>query len=339
MPRLTKLDDVLFPVAEHPVLVSITDKDGERRVAVPGKKAILNQKTNHVLGIVSRSYRLVSNTEALDLANQCCRTVFPETKPGEWSVNAVDAPATAGYCHIDLVHNSASLDFNSVPPDQRPDLFGPFIRVTNSFNGLRALGFNIGFYRKVCKNGLIIPETIIRFKFTHQRRDIGETIQFKIAKDKLSKFQATFTDSLASLHNCVVPRPQFEPLIFGVLSLRPPQPLTPDSREAKDWQSLGTYLGEMSNRYAGELGATAYAVFNAITEFASNPPENRCVHRDRHSLQRLAGSWLTAFTAECGKPDFRLDGYLTELANAKPTSEDKPPRSPSSVVRDLVARN
>ncbi len=30
MPRLTKLDDVLFPVAEHPVFVSITEKDGER---------------------------------------------------------------------------------------------------------------------------------------------------------------------------------------------------------------------------------------------------------------------------------------------------------------------
>ena len=30
-----------------------------------------------------------------------------------------------------------------------------FIRLTNSYNGLRAPAFDIGFHRKVCKNGLI----------------------------------------------------------------------------------------------------------------------------------------------------------------------------------------
>ena len=68
MPRLTKLNDVLFPVEEHPVFVSLADKGGERRLAVPEKKAIVNRTTHHVLGIVSRGYRLVSNAEALDLA-------------------------------------------------------------------------------------------------------------------------------------------------------------------------------------------------------------------------------------------------------------------------------
>lgn len=339
MPRLTKLDDVLFPVAEHPVFVSITEKDGERRLAVPDKKAILNQKTSRVLGIVSRAYRLVSNREALDMAHQCCRTVFPETKEGEWDVNAIDAPSTAGYCHIDLVHNSAALDFSFVPADQRPDVFGPFIRVTNSFNGMRALGFDIGFYRKVCKNGMIVPDTIIRFKFSHQQREIGETIQFQIAKDRLSKFKTTFTDSLAGLRKCAVPRPQFDPLILAVLSLRPPQPLKPNTREATDWHTLTTHVREMSTRYAGDLGANAYALFNAITEFASNPPENRCVHRDRHSLQRLAGSWLTSFTTECAKPDFRLDAYLAELAKAKPAPDNPPAGWPASTLGDLFGRS
>lgn len=213
---------------------------------------------------------------------------LPETKPGEWEVKAIDAPSTAGYCHIDLVHNSTALDFTFVQADQRPDAFGPFIRVTNSYNGLRALGFDIGFFRKVCKNGLIVPDTIIRFKFTHSRRDIGETIQFHIAHDRLSKFRTAFTDYLGNLRNCAVPRPQFEPLIRGVLLLRPPQPERLDTREAADWQALGSHLTEMSNRYAGELGDNAYATFNAITEFASHPPVNRCVHRDRNSLQRLA---------------------------------------------------
>ena len=115
MPRLTQLNQVLFPVEEHPVFVSLKDPSGEQRLSVPGKKAIVNRTNNRVLGIVSLGYRLVSNREALSMAQQCCRTVFPETKSSEWEVTATDAPATAGYCHIDLVHNSTSLDFSYVP--------------------------------------------------------------------------------------------------------------------------------------------------------------------------------------------------------------------------------
>ena len=314
MPRLTNINDVLFPVDEHSVFASFTENGSERRLAVPEKKAIVNCKTSRVLGIVSRGYRLVSNQEALDLAYKCCHTVFPETQPSEWGVNAIDAPSTAGYCHIDLAHNSTALDFSVVPAAQRPDVFGPFIRVTNSVNGLRALAFDIGFFRKVCKNGMILPDTIIRFKFTHLRRDIGETIEFEIAKDRLAKFKTTFTDSLAGLRACAVSRPQFDPLIRGVLLLRSPQPSKLDTPEADDWRKLGGHLGEMSKRYAGELGENAYAVFNAITEFASHPPDNRCVHRDRHSLQRLAGSWLISFNDAYRKPGFSIAGHLEQLA-------------------------
>ena len=54
MPRLTQIDDVLFPVEEYPVFVSVRTESGERRLSVPDKKAIVNTKTNRVLGVVSR---------------------------------------------------------------------------------------------------------------------------------------------------------------------------------------------------------------------------------------------------------------------------------------------
>jgi hypothetical protein len=99
-----------------------------------------------------------------------------------------------------------------------------------------------------------------------------------------------------------------------VLLLRPHRLTKPKSREAADWQALSAHLTEMSTRYVGELGENVYAAFNVITEFASHPPENRCVHRDRHSLQRLAGFWLTSFNAACRKSDFSITGYLEQLA-------------------------
>jgi hypothetical protein len=311
MPRLTKLDDVLFPVQVHPVFASFSEMNGtERRLPVPERKAIVNCLTRRVIGVVSRGYRLVTNEEALDMAYLCCQTVFPETHPGEWEVGGVDGPFTAGYCHIDLRHNSTTLDFSILPPDQRPDIFGPFIRVTNSYNGMRALGFEIGFFRKICKNGMISPEIIIGFKFSHLRSEIGKSIRFEIAKDRLASLRTTFVDSLAGLRKCVVAQPKLSRLLRTALVLRVPAPNTTNEM---DWGVLEVHINEICDRYAKELGENAYAAFNAITEFASHPPDNRCVHRDRNSLQRLAGSWLTSFKADCQKPGFSIDSYLDQL--------------------------
>jgi len=127
MPRLTQLDDILFPVEEHPVFVSAYADTKERRISVPNKKALVNTRNYRVLGVVSRDYRLVTNREALNLAYECCGQAFPETKPAEWAVQASDAPQTGGYCYIDLAHNSAQLDFSLVQANKRPDAFGPFI--------------------------------------------------------------------------------------------------------------------------------------------------------------------------------------------------------------------
>jgi hypothetical protein len=331
MPRLTQLDDVLFPVEEHPVSVDVRTKSGVRRLPVPNKKAIVNTKTDRVLGVVSRGYRLVTNSEALGWAYQCCRTVFPDTKSGEWEIKVSDAPQSGGHCFIDFVHNSTALDFTFVPAKDRPDAFGPFIRVTNSYNGLRALAFDIGFFRKVCTNGMILPKSIIRFKFTHSQRDIGEAITFEIAHERLATIKASFNKYLEALRNCAVPRSKFEPLFCGILLIRKPKDVKPESPMAEDWGTLSQHLSSLCGRYKEELGENAYAVFNAITEFASHPLENRCVHRERHSFQRLAGDWLSKFSQECLQPGFSLSNYMEKLAkindNGKIPSAEQPARS------------
>jgi hypothetical protein len=193
------------------------------------------------------------------------------------------------------------------------DAFGPFIRVTNSYNGLRALAFDIGFFRKVCKNGMILPESIIRFKFTHSQKDIGKTISFEVSQERLSKVKTSFNEYFKALRDCQVSRPEFDPLLCSVLKIRKPKKIKPQSAVAYDWEALSQGIAALCNRYAEELGENAYAVFNAMTEFASYPPQNRCFYRERHSFQRLAGEWLSKFSQECRKPDFKLPGYLEKL--------------------------
>jgi hypothetical protein len=301
------LRDVLFPVEEHPVFVGMRYESGERRLTAPHKKAIVNVASNRVLGIVGREYRLVTNEEALEWAYQCCRTVFPDTTAAEWDVGAADGPATGGYCRIDLVHRTAKLDFGDVRPGQRPDAFGPFIRVTNSYNALRALAFDIGFYRKVCRNGLIAPETIVQFKFAHQRK-LG--ISFDVAHDRLEKLQTKVSEQFAALKQCTVARTAFEPMVRSVLMIRPLESMRSGTRQADEWATLDAHLQGLCNRYASELGETDYAVLNAITDFASHPPDNRHLRRDRHGLQRLAGTWMTTFAHECSLPGFAIEAYV-----------------------------
>jgi hypothetical protein len=317
MPRLNKLDNLLFTVEEHPVFALVKTNGSERHLRVPDKKAIVNVTTQRVLGVVGKGYRLVTNCEALEWAYQCCQTAFPETKPGEWEVKSVDAPSTAGYCHIDLFHNSTALDFKFLPANERPQAYGPFIRVTNSYNGLRALSFNIGFYRKVCTNGMIAPQSVISFKFNHSQHDLPETIQFEIAYERLTEVKKSLGAHFDILRKCEVSGHEIQPLAYSALLLKRPEPWEPRSRLGEEWQMLTSHLSEMSDRYTAELGNNAYAVFNTITEFATHPLNNRCVHRDRHSFQTLAGIWLNTFTQASKQPDFSVAGYLEKTALAR----------------------
>lgn len=322
MQRLSNLDDILFPVEEHPLFAWVKKDTGTVSVPVPHKKAIVNSNTYQVLGIVSDDYRLVSNREALDWAKQCCRTVFPETKDVEWEVKMIDAPMTRGHCYIDMMHNSTALDFNFVSPNERPDVFGPFIRVTNSYNSMRALSFDIGFYRKVCTNGMILPESVITFRFVHSKKEIHEKINFVVDQRRLIELKRIFNEFMCVLRDCRVPRPSFETFVFGVLQIHKPKNMKPNSRLECDWKQLKQDQRVLCDRYCNELGENAYAVFNAITEFATHPPQYRCIYRDRHSFQRLAGAWLNQFSMECRKKDFSLCDYLANLVKQNGNGDD-----------------
>jgi hypothetical protein len=314
--RVSQLEEVLFPVEEHPVYVVVQEPSGERRLPAPHKKAIVDTASHRVLGIVSRDYLLVTNREALEWAYECCRRVFPDTQRAEWDVSHTDGPSTAGYCRIDLVHRTAALDFGDVRPGKRPEAFGPFIRVTNSYNASRALAFDIGFYRKVCRNGLIAPDTIVRFAFAHQR-NLRVDIHFEVARDRLETLQTEMSEQFASLKKCRVPRMAFESIVRRVLLIQPLKSMKPSTREAHEWTLLDAHIEGLCNRYASELGETGYAVLNAITDVASHPPRNAHLHRERHGLQRLAGTWLTTFAHECAQPGFAIDSYLREAETSE----------------------
>ena len=320
------LDDLLFEVEERPVFAlgfakaseGIAGAGPNRYTPVPGRKAIVRRYDDRVLGIVGRDYRLVPNQEAMEAARLCCRQVFPSTKPEEWQFATAEAPATRSSCAIDLVHNSAALDFDVIEPGERPEAFGPFIRVSNSYNGRRALGFEIGYMRKVCQNGLILPDSLIRFHYSHSRRDIGRTIKFRIDSEKIARFQDGFSGMVETLRARAIDRESFTPIVETVYGIDRPE----NPKPADGWDELADILDHLCDGYATNLGENAYAVFNAVTDLASRPPQLPCFRRSRQSLQRAAGAWLPAFTSACRDPGFELQEYLKGVE--KPASQTRP---------------
>lgn len=312
------LDDLLFEVEERPVYAGAGPG---RYTPVPGKKAIVNRKNGHVLGVVGRDYRLVTNKEAMEAARLCCRQVFPSTKPEEWQFSTAESPATRSSCAIDLVYNSAALNFSVVEPGDKPEAYGPFIRVANSYNGRRALGFEIGYMRKVCQNGLILPDSLIRFHYSHSRRDIGQIITFRIDSEKIARFQNGFSGMVNTLLARPIGREFFTPIVETVYGIVRPEEPKPE----EGWAELTGFLNRVCDGYATTLGENAYAVFNAVTDLASRPPQLPCFRRSRQSLQRAAGAWLPGFTSACRDPGFMLQEYLKGVSVEKATNLSQRP--------------
>jgi hypothetical protein len=81
--------------------------------------------------------------------------------------------------------------------------------------------------------------------------------------------------------------------------------------------ALEKHISDILDRYRTQLGENAYALFNAITDFASHPPELRDFHRTPHAMQVCAGTWSHEFAHVIAKNgSFDFEKYLQ--SNQKP---------------------
>ena len=270
MPRITRPDDLFFPVDTKPIYARWGSGESAREIPIPGRLAVVNVGSNKVLGVVGKNYRLVTNHEACAYARKCAQAVFHETAEDEWEIFAADAPESGIYCHIDLRHKTGKLDFGYVMVGTReevPESYGPYIRVTNSYNGQRALRFTIGCYRKVCKNGLTARGDLISFSFAHTRDNIQSEIEFVVNHKRVRRMQQEFKDSFDALRRFRFERKLGKDLVKAILAIRMPEKAKdndarPFNAFQRDWFRLDGYVDSLFTKYADKLGNNAYAAFD-----------------------------------------------------------------------------
>ena len=303
------IQDLLFGVDQVPVEAVIGSDGNTRRICIPNKKALVNQATGHILGVVSRDYRVVTNQEAVNLAREACGIAFPGISPMEWDAKRASAPRTLSYAHIDLMHRTHVLNYYDTAVG-KDDPFTPFLRVTNSFNGARALRFDIGFMRKHCSNGVIFEEEVATIKASHSKEALDQ-LKIEIQSRSLPKMWEEFSSFITRIRGIAMDIDQSTLALNSVLRLPDPKPDDKPYRK-EGLSALATDFNSRLAGYRSELGPNAYAVFNTLTDIAARPPENPHFQKNRDTIEKRSGRWLKDLAAQSQTAGFDLNAWISE---------------------------
>lgn len=308
--RSPDLNEILYPVELREVYQQNIRPDGRVTMhPVKGSRALVNTETERTISVVSSDYRLVTNQEALDLGIKAFEQLFDMLDSSKMRIFNVITPRSKAYCHIDLIHES----YNVNVWDQETYL--PYIRVTNSYNRYRALSFDIGFVRELCSNGMIFDKESIAFQYHHTERSLKLGVNFRTGYGKLKRLEEQFIADVTHLREIEVPFRFALAILCRALKIRF-HLHSGDSKKMRRAERRFNYFCEETypiiERYYKQFGENAYALFNAMTEYASsNIPRLTNAHTT-DTLQRRAGDWMRSFLVESEQGSFDLGEYADD---------------------------
>jgi len=298
-----------FPVEEAPVHAAVTHNGATRNIRLPHRKALVAGDTGEVIGVVGAGYKIFTNDQAVRLCHRFCLEAFPDTKAAEWHFVDGHGPATRSWAAMDIHHQSHAM--NLMGNGNPSEIYTPFVRITNSYNGTRALRIDVGFLRKHCSNGVIFEQEAATLVVPHTRQGI---LSLKVARpfDGMEKLRDTFRNTLAGIRGVSIDQEDARHLVRTVIGW-------PQLRDdAKDWEkndqsALDDDLDARLDGYFRELGGNAYAAFNTMTDIAARPPQSPRFRRDRPTLERRSGAWLRDFHTASNRPGFNIAAHLEAL--------------------------
>ena len=305
---MKKLQDALFPVSisdvfrKGPSQKSLFKNEQSKFRLIPRFKAIVAEDTGHVFSVVAPDYKLVTNKEAVELGKICFDEVFSISDSRDMQAFNVIMPKTRSFCHIDFMHNSTGFK----PFDG--DSWFPYLRVTNSYNRMYALNFDLGFCRGICKNGVIFGKRNIEFKYVHSKSSTDPKIKFSLKAGEIASLEKSFVESILNLKRFHVPKPVMWALACKVFKFNIPTTSTPKQLEL--FEKKQNKIDILTDKYFGELGENGYAALNVLTDFASRPVGFISQEGRIDLLQRKAGGWIEDFVKAIESRKFSFENFL-----------------------------
>jgi len=302
--------DWFFPIEEAPVFTTVTRNGKALDVRVPHKKALIAADSGDIVGIVGAGYKVFTNQQAVTLCHKFCLEAFPDTTPAEWTFVEGHGPGTRSWAAMDIHHRAHAMNLWG-NEGGASETFTPFVRITNSYNGTRALRIDVGFLRKHCSNGVIFEQDAATLTVPHTRQGIHS---LKVARPfaGMAALSEEFRKTLSAVRS-VEMKPCEAGLMVRHVTGWPQLPEKPSPWESDEQAKLDTDLESRLSGYFNDLGANAYAAFNTMTDIASRPPHSPRFRRDRPTLERRAGAWLRDFKAAATQPGFSMTTHLDSL--------------------------
>ena len=306
MARNTNINELLFPVSYQSIYLENQNKP------ISGFKAItrdVGKQSEATISIVSDNYMLITNQEALDMGRSIHQRLFPNATTNSFEVFNIIAPKTMSSCHIDIIDKNYSINIG------KSETYLPFVRIQNSYNRTRPLRFDIGFCRKLCNNGAIFEKGIVSINLIHSKHSFKGLDPRKIEITHLKKFEEDFRKSTQRSIEIKLPRKYFLPLAAKVLNRNFNLNEKDEYKRMQTQLKLSEFKNLIDNytdKYIREqdLGETAYAFFNVITDYASN--NNTLQAGAINGLQAKCGQWLNIIGTEYAKPEFNWEEEIEQ---------------------------
>ena len=271
--------------------------------------AVVSDDRREVFAIVTEDYQLVSNLRAYELGRRAFALVFGAGAAARLKLFNVTMPATRSWAHLDLTAHGLEI----VPRDG--DDWLPFLRVTNSYNRSRALGFTVGVCRWICKNGMIFGEQSLKLNVAHAKDvDLDRRLVEAFAHRRFDA--AGCRNKLGKLTRLLVPRERFLAATLEILEVKPPAGPPKSAAQRDGWSRLGPWLRRLGDKYRRDLGETAYALVNAATEYASDSRAPLMSAARVDVLQARCGRWVDTTLERYGSTPRPMVEVSEESRNA-----------------------
>lgn len=298
MARNTNVSEILFPVECKPVYLE------NQRNPLFGYKAVIGKFPNGgkaVFSIVSDNYKLISNEEAIEMGKEIHGRLFPNATTESFEVFNVIAAQTKGSCHIDIIDKNYTFNIGA------SEVYVPFVRIQNSYNKTLLLKFQIGFCRSLCNNGVIFEQNFVSISMAHTKHLFRNADFMNINVSHLKKFENDFIRKTKISIETEIPRKYFLPLAAKVLNRNFDLEEKDKHKKALILQKLNEFIFAIENytdRYIGteQMGESAYAFFNVITDYASNVQHLQA--RNTNEMQARCGKWLNLIGEQVSNPKF-----------------------------------
>lgn len=268
-------------------------------------KAIVNQQNGQIISVVGKNYRLITNSEGLEMGKQIFSLLYPHVNSNELIPYKVVAPNSKASAHIDLIHKD--VNFNV----WEQETWLPFLRISNSYNKTYALSFEIGFVRKLCSNGVLFNKDTMKLKYVHNK---SNALNIKNDASLIEATSKVFAKQCSILRKFEIPQKLIFALVCHIMKINL---AIPDKKQLNKkitfLENLQAIIQALTAEYSNKQGFNAYTALNVVTDIVSHQNEYKNLTGYYFSVRShytRPTDWIEDFSEQIKHDNFTLSNYL-----------------------------